>query len=81
MAREGPFNGLLGFSQGVGLSAALARLQQQVQATACEWWLFPVTTSFSFAHTVFLYRGWEGEVRDSYSRVKHQGAGDGREGV
>ncbi|XP_066349134.1 uncharacterized protein [Miscanthus floridulus] len=29
MARDGPFDGLLGFSQGAGLSAALAGLQQQ----------------------------------------------------
>jgi len=31
MARDGPFDGLLGFSQGAGLSAALAGLQQQVK--------------------------------------------------
>lgn len=29
MAREGPFDGLLGFSQGAGLSAVLAGLQEQ----------------------------------------------------
>jgi len=75
MAREGSFNGLLGFSQGVGLYAALARLQQQAQATA--WWFLPVTTYFH----VHILSSFTRVGRDSYSRGKHQGAGDRRQGV
>jgi hypothetical protein len=36
MAREGPFDGLLGFSQGAGLSAVLAGLQEQVTVASHE---------------------------------------------
>jgi hypothetical protein len=56
MGRDGPFDGLLGFSQGAGLSAALAGLQQQVKqvvAVACHDFIFICTHCLPFSG-----RGW-----------------------
>jgi hypothetical protein len=85
MAREGPFDGLLGFSQGAGLSAVLAGLQEQV-TVACHGLdgCYTAATSHSalrFPAGAGPHWGCSGEVRDSYGGGQDQGAGGGREGV